>query len=51
MTTILTRENLKEINNLAELLDLRYGKKGTPSREAFEQSVKELRDNMPLKLL
>lgn len=36
----LTKENLKEIDTLSQLLDLRYGKKGTPTRKAFEHSLK-----------
>lgn len=39
--TKLTKENLKEIDTFDKLLDLRYGKKGTETRNKFEEGVKE----------
>ena len=38
----LTKENLKSVNTSDELLELKYGKEGTPLRDEFEARVEAL---------
>ncbi len=37
--TALTKENVKKVNSLDDLLNLRYGKKGTELRDNFDAKI------------
>ena len=39
IVTKLTKSNLKKIDNFGQLLDIRYGEKGSPVREEFEKAT------------